>query len=103
MQLEFLCKQLQKNYSSVWNTLKIATNVSDASNAVLLKFERPADQSVNVQKKRTNYGIEYYNKYSKKIKNDVKVEINGTNLGSVLIGHVSIDTKGQSTGGVAGD
>ena len=103
MQLEFLCKQLQKNYSSVWNALKIATNVSDASNAVLLKFERPADQSINVQKKRTNYGIEYYNKYSKKIKNDVKVEINGTNLGSVLIGHVSIDTKGQSTGGIAGD
>jgi len=43
MQLEFLCKQLSKSYSAVWNTLKLATNVMDASNAVLLKFERPAD------------------------------------------------------------
>lgn len=103
MQLEFLCKQLSKDYSAVWNTLKMATNVSDASNAVLLKFERPADQSEKVQKKRTGYGMEYYNQFSKKIKNSTKIELNGTNLGSVLIGHASIDENGHATGGIAGD
>lgn len=103
MQLEFLCKQLSKDYSAVWNTLKLATNVSEASNAVLLKFERPADQSEKVQKKRADYGLEYYNQFSQKIKNSTQIELEGTNLGSVLIGHASVDENGRSTGGIAGD
>lgn len=103
MQLEFLCKQLSKDYSAVWNALKTATNVQDASNTVLLKFERPADQSEKVQKKRADYGLEFYNQFSQKIKNSTTVELDGTNLGSVLIGHASIDENGRATGGVAGD
>ena len=47
-QMEFLVHQLSTNYKEVWNTLKKATSVLEASNAVLLKFERPADQSVNM-------------------------------------------------------
>lgn len=66
MQLEFLCKQLSESYSVVWNTCKSATSVLEASNAMLLKFERPADQSVSVQNKRASYGQTYYNKYAKK-------------------------------------
>ena len=42
-QMEFLAYQLSSDYSSVWNTLKTATSILEASNAVLLKFERPAD------------------------------------------------------------
>jgi hypothetical protein len=42
-QMEFLVYQLSKDFSSVWNTLKTAKSVLEASNAVLLKFERPAD------------------------------------------------------------
>lgn len=66
MQLEFLCKQLSEGYSAVWNTCKSATTVLEASNAMLLKFERPADQSISVQNKRASYGQTYYNKYAKK-------------------------------------
>ena len=47
-QMEFLVHQLSTSYKEVWNTLKKATSVLEASNAVLLKFERPADQSVNM-------------------------------------------------------
>lgn len=65
-QLEFLIKELSESYSSVLNTLKTATSVFEASNAVLLKFECPADQSVSVQNKRAAYGQSYYNKYAKK-------------------------------------
>jgi len=56
-----------------------------------------------MQKKRANYGLEYYNQFSQKIKNSTKIELEGTNLGSVLIGHASVDENGRSTGGVAGD
>lgn len=65
-QLEFLYKELSESYPSVLNTLKTATSVLEASNAVLLKFECPADQSVSMQNKRAAYGQSYYNKYAKK-------------------------------------
>lgn len=65
MQLEFLCKQLSENYATVWNTCKNAKSVPEASNVMLLKFERPADQSTAVQQKRAAFSQEFYNKYAK--------------------------------------
>ena len=44
--------------------VKTAKSVQEASNAVLLKFERPYDQSVSVQNKRASYGQKYYDKYA---------------------------------------
>ena len=67
-QLEFLVYELSNNYkSTVWEVLFNATSVLEASNAVLLKFERPADQSTAVQNKRAGFGQEYYNKYATKV------------------------------------
>lgn len=63
MQLDFLKKELQESFPSVWNTLMNAKSVYEASNAVLLKFECPADQSVNVQNYRASVGQEYYNRF----------------------------------------
>lgn len=66
MQLEFLYKELSESYKTVLNELKCATSVLAASNAVLTKFERPADMGTAVQTKRASYGQTYYNKYAKK-------------------------------------
>lgn len=44
--------------------LKDVTNVREASDAVLLWYERPTDQSEAVQVKRTGYGEGYYKKYA---------------------------------------
>lgn len=63
MQLDFLWKEIQ-GYTTVFNTLKNATSVREASDVVLLQYERPADQSEAVQKKRANYGEIYYKKYA---------------------------------------
>lgn len=65
MQLDFLMKELAESYKSVLNTLKTATTVVDASNDVLLKFERPADMGVKIQDRRAGYGQKYYDKYAK--------------------------------------
>lgn len=62
--LDFLYKELNEDYKSVITTLKTATSVLEASNAVLFKFERPADQSKTVQNKRAGYGQKYYDKYA---------------------------------------
>ncbi len=63
-QLDFLYKELSENYPSILHTLENATSVLQASNEVLLKFERPANQSIAVQNKRAEYGQTYYDKYA---------------------------------------
>lgn len=63
MQLAFLWQELQ-GYKSVMKVLKAATSVRAASDAVLTGYEKPADQSETVQKKRAEYGQKYYDKYA---------------------------------------
>ncbi len=63
MQLDFLWYELQ-SYNSVISVLNNAGTVRAASDAVLLGYERPADQSEAVQAKRAGYGETYYNKYA---------------------------------------
>lgn len=64
MQLAFLCEEMSTNYTGVWNALKNAKSVREASDLVLTKFEMPADMSESVQLKRSSYGQKYYNKYA---------------------------------------
>ena len=64
MQLDFLWKELNDSYQAVLVVLKDATSVREASDAVLLWYERPADQSEAVQVKRAGYGEGYYKKYA---------------------------------------
>lgn len=64
MQLCFLMKELMGNYSGVLSEVKKASSVLAASNIVLMKFERPADQSESVQKKRAEYGQAYFDKFN---------------------------------------
>lgn len=64
MQIDFTLKELSESYKSVLNTLKSAKTVLEASNSVLLNFERPADMGSTVQQKRASYGQKYYDKYA---------------------------------------
>lgn len=63
-QLEFLIKELSENYRGVLGVLMNTTSVRDASDAVLLNFERPANMEIDVQKKRAGYGQAYYDKFA---------------------------------------
>lgn len=64
-QMEFLAYHLPKKYNAVWEILKTAKSVREASDAVMLRFECPADQSENARAKRASYGQKYYDKYHK--------------------------------------
>ncbi len=66
VQLDLLMKELSTSYKAVLTTLRSATTVKAASNAVLLQFERSANQSAAVQDKRAGYGQTYYEKYAAK-------------------------------------
>lgn len=61
-QLEFLWKELQ-GYRTVLETLKVATTVRQASDCVLMQYEKPSNQSEKVQEKRAGYGQAYFDKY----------------------------------------
>ena len=87
MQLDFLYKELSEGYkNSVLKVLCEAKSVLEASNSVLLKFERPADQSETVQNKRAGFGQTYYDKYAGK---------SATNESSIP----TTPTTGTTTGG----
>ncbi len=64
-QLAFLCKELSGSYSGVNKTLKNATSLKEASNAVLLKFEKPANTGTSAQNTRLSYSQKYYDKFVK--------------------------------------
>lgn len=66
-QLKYLWKELSSdNYKSAMNDLKAATTVKAASNAVMIKFEAPADKLVpSKQAARAKLCQKYYDKYRK--------------------------------------
>jgi hypothetical protein len=73
MQLRFLVKELKESFTnSVYNVLKKATSVLEASNAVLLNFERPANMGASVQATREKYGKLYYDRYASSIMDNKK-------------------------------
>lgn len=83
MQCEFLMKELTESYKSVLAVLKSAGTVRQASDAVLLGYERPADQSTAVQEKRAAYGETYLERYAGKAANlpyKVRVSIPDLNI-----------------------
>lgn len=64
MQLEFLVKELKESYTnSVYNVLKTATSVQQASDAVLMNFERPYNAASH-KTRRAEMGMVYYNRYA---------------------------------------
>lgn len=105
-QLDFLYKELTTSYkTSVWNVLTNADSVLEASNAVLLKFEVPADQSTAVQNKRASFGQAFYNKYAKKdeaapsdptVSGNGKMKYSSTNRPLVCLQTQSTCYKGTS-------
>lgn len=92
-QLEFLWKELSEGYKAVLSTLKSASSVRQASDAVLTKFERPADQSETVQVKRAGYGETYYNKLAGEITNS---QNGGTNMSNSTLVNCTVKSPNHS-------
>lgn len=64
MQLNFLVKELAESFPDVWKTLFSAPSIMRASNAVLLEFERPANQGEAVQQTRASYAQTFYDRFA---------------------------------------
>ena len=66
MQLGFLLKELAEDFAGVLATLKKTGSILEASNAVLLNFERPANQGTSVQNTRAGYGQTFFDQFASK-------------------------------------
>lgn len=64
LQLQYLWTELQK-YKTVLNILYSAKSIKEASDSVLLKYEKPANTSDGVKELRARYGQKYFDKYNK--------------------------------------
>ena len=60
MQLQFIRRELGDAFL---NTLKNASSVREASDTVLFQYERPANQSQEVQDKRADYAQRFFDMY----------------------------------------
>ena len=63
-QLNYLYEELSSN-AAIMQALAIADSVRAASDVILVKFERPKDQSEAAKERRAGYGQKYYDKYAK--------------------------------------
>lgn len=64
----------------VFDKLNAATSIQDASNIMLLEYERPADQSTKVQNKRADYAKSIYSQYAGTDVGSANVAITGPTL-----------------------
>ena len=64
MQLQYLMKEMRESFKAVLSTLQTAATVKAASDAVLTKFERPADQSDAAKSRRASCGQTYFDKFA---------------------------------------
>lgn len=66
LQLNYLMKELKTSYKAVFNMLTISHDISECAKYVMIKFERPANQSNENQNKRASYGIQLFNDLEEK-------------------------------------
>ena len=62
-QVGYLLKEIKK-YKTVWNVLTTTKSVAEASDIVLLRYEKPADTSDRVKAKRLRYSEEIFDRYA---------------------------------------
>ena len=93
MQLDFMFQEL-KGYVAVFQVLRTARTVKEASDIVLTKYERPADMSNAVKVKRAGFGQAYYDAYANTTATPEKEEITMSN--SPLVTYTNI-TKNKTS------
>ena len=64
IQLKYMWKELQESYKTVYNSIINATNIREASDVIMLKYEKPANTSETMRQKRANYGQQFFNTFA---------------------------------------
>lgn len=97
MQLDFLVKELKEDFPAVWNVLRTAKSVREASNIMLFKFEAPGDQGTKVQNDRAASSQTFYDRYA------TTATPSSSKGGGHMISNCGHDENNRYSGGAAGD
>lgn len=62
-QFDFLIHELSTSYPGLVNKLKSSKTIKEASDLVLVEYERPADQSDSMKILRASYGEKFYKRF----------------------------------------
>lgn len=73
LQMDFIWVELNE-YTSVLRALRNAKSVEEASDVVMVKYEKPADQSEAAKEKRRKYARDIYNRNFEKIGDEKMTE-----------------------------
>lgn len=63
-QLEYMWKELSESYKTVYNAVMSATNIRDASDIVMLKYEKPSNTTETMRQRRANYGQKFFDMFA---------------------------------------
>lgn len=66
IQLEYLWIELQ-SYKTAFNAVMEATSIREASDVVMLKYEKPANTSEAAKKRRADYGKMFFDQFNTKM------------------------------------
>lgn len=64
MQMDYLIWELREKFPAVWDKLRSTNSVREASDRVLLQFERPANQSAANCERRAGFAQEFYHRFA---------------------------------------
>ena len=64
MQMDYLIWELREKFPAVWDKLRSTNSVREASDRVLLQFERPANQSAANCERRAGLAQEFYDRFA---------------------------------------
>ena len=64
IQLEYLVDEMSNKYKTAWSAVVWANNVRDASDAVMLRYEKPANTSEKAKQRRANFAQKFYVLYA---------------------------------------
>ena len=65
VQIEYLLNEMSEKYKSVWKVVQSTNSIREASDIVMLKYEKPATTTEAAKQKRAEYGQRYYDLYAK--------------------------------------
>lgn len=101
-QLDWLWKELCSPYKSVLDGIMSSASIRAASDIILTKFERPADQGEKAKVKRASHGKRFQDEYRARKSVLGITPVPGTGP-LTLVSNCGADERGKLSGGVAGD
>lgn len=64
IQLDYMWKELKDSYKTVYNAIINAISVREASDVIMLRYEKPANTSEAMKQKRADYGQKFFDMFA---------------------------------------